>query len=1149
MNNSLRCGIIAASCLALGLVMGGCPSVTPSSGDSAGREAFASAPVFSPPGGFYAAAVDVQIVSSTLDAQIYYTTDQSVPSDTNGQLYDGPIHVDQAMIIRAVAYADGLSPSVSTTASYTIGGSNNPPVVSSATVAGALSPGQSGTVTVTCQASDPDGDVVSVVADLSELSGSDRQPLVHQTGTTWSWRGEVQPVGVGIKTVTLIVTDNDNAVATADATIAVGLTPGTQEWAFGTDGIVRSGPAVADDGTIYIGSQDGYLYAFNANGSLKWKCNTSSTIAGSPAIGSDGTIYVAGDNGLFAFLPTGDQKWSFMTSGGSIGTSPAVGTRNVVYVGTTDGKLYAVDANGNSKWPNPAALGGPILSSPAIGADGTIYVGCNDGKFYALYPDGTQRWSYLTGANSPVMSSPAIDSDGTIYVGSSNGMVYAFQPNGAIKWRVSRITAIDAPPVLGWDDVLYVGSESGVMTAINTADGTLRWEYMASGAISAAAAVASDGTVYFGSDDRNLYAVDQDGDLVWNFVAADGVNGSPVIGPDGVVYVGSDDRYVYALYGTAGPADSPWAVFHGNLKRTGAAVDLPISNLPPVVISKSAVSDPAAAVGRKPTVTVTVQVKDFDGSVQSAVADLSALGGSASAAMTLASGDTYKWSGELQLTDVGTYTIVVTATDNEGATVSTNVPFKVLALPAISNQSLTGALAWSKPASVTYSCDIADPDGTVTSVTADLSAIGGSPTQLLAKGQGSSYTWTGDVTPTTVGAKNLTVTASDKAGTLATANFQVTVADVPLISDATVSGPKSNAVGVGSPSAVTVSCTVTNVDDTVASVQADLSKIGGASSVDLVKGANNVWSYTGTVTAASQGTQAVTLTAKDSRGGTSTATATIFVLAPTNIALNAPTPFERGEVSTVTVSCTVTDPVGTVKSVTADLRAIGGGAAQSLTGPDANDRWTLTVQVVPPAMGETVITCTATDDNDVVGTGSLTFHFTSATMAINNPQAVGMLYALRAGSLTVSCEPFTSDGTIAVVTFKSDDLGVPNEVDLLEQAGGVWSLTTTVTPQGTGVKTVTFNAQQQQWRLGDARDRDDRGWAAGRLDGRCAGADGFESGRSVQRDGLHRYAKRCYRLGHGHSRRRDGSVDVPAGGAGPFVAGYFAERYDLCRGR
>jgi len=90
------------------------------------------------------------------------------------------------------------------------------------------------------------------------------------------------------------------------ADIAFGQTPGTQKWSSSTGGtIYYVSPAIGSDGTVYIGSYSGKLYAVNPNGSLKWTFTTGGPIYySSPAIGSDGTIYVGSqDNNLYAVNP------------------------------------------------------------------------------------------------------------------------------------------------------------------------------------------------------------------------------------------------------------------------------------------------------------------------------------------------------------------------------------------------------------------------------------------------------------------------------------------------------------------------------------------------------------------------------------------------------------------------------------------------------------------------------------------------------------------------------------------------------------------------------------------------------------------------------------------------------------------------------
>ena len=72
------------------------------------------------------------------------------------------------------------------------------------------------------------------------------------------------------------------------------------------------------------------------------------------------------------------------------------------------------------------------------------------------------------------------------------------------------------------------------------------WSFQSEGPIWGTPAI-SEGTVYFGSDDHNLYAVEaQSGLLKWKFTTQGIVRSRPAIA-DGKVYLASDDGYLYAI--------------------------------------------------------------------------------------------------------------------------------------------------------------------------------------------------------------------------------------------------------------------------------------------------------------------------------------------------------------------------------------------------------------------------------------------------------------------------------------------------------------------------------------------------------------------------------------------------------------------------
>ena len=106
---------------------------------------------------------------------------------------------------------------------------------------------------------------------------------------------------------------------------------------------------------------------------------------------------------------------------------------------------------------------------------------------------------------------------------------------------------------------------------IGQTPGTKKWEFVTGGQVHASPAIGPDGTVYVGSEDRNVYALNgATGSKKWEFLTGGYVYSSPAIGPDGTVFVGSGDNKVYAIASSSeGLAKSPWPKFHANNLNTG----------------------------------------------------------------------------------------------------------------------------------------------------------------------------------------------------------------------------------------------------------------------------------------------------------------------------------------------------------------------------------------------------------------------------------------------------------------------------------------------------------------------------------------------------------------------------------------------------
>ena len=124
---------------------------------------------------------------------------------------------------------------------------------------------------------------------------------------------------------------------------------------------------------------------------------------------------------------------------------------------------------------------------------------------------------------------------------------------GGEQWKFQAGGAISACPAIDAQGTVYFGAEDKKVYAVNGVTGEKKWEFETGGAVSAAPAVSVNGLVYVGSGDGKLYALETGtGRERWEFSTTQPVKSTPAIGPDGTVYFGADVNKVYALKGDSG---------------------------------------------------------------------------------------------------------------------------------------------------------------------------------------------------------------------------------------------------------------------------------------------------------------------------------------------------------------------------------------------------------------------------------------------------------------------------------------------------------------------------------------------------------------------------------------------------------------------
>ncbi len=115
----------------------------------------------------------------------------------------------------------------------------------------------------------------------------------------------------------------------------------------------------------------------------------------------------------------------------------------------------------------------------------------------------------------------------------------------SVKWKFQTGAWLRSSPAIDKDGTIYIGSSDAYLYAINS-DGTIKWKFKTVSGSSSSPAIGSDGTVYFGAS-IYLYAINPEGTEKWKFGSGNSVRSSPVIATDGTLYIGSDDKYLYAI--------------------------------------------------------------------------------------------------------------------------------------------------------------------------------------------------------------------------------------------------------------------------------------------------------------------------------------------------------------------------------------------------------------------------------------------------------------------------------------------------------------------------------------------------------------------------------------------------------------------------
>jgi eukaryotic-like serine/threonine-protein kinase len=327
---------------------------------------------------------------------------------------------------------------------------------------------------------------------------------------------------------------------------------GTLLWRFQTQARTISAPATVVAGSVFFGTIDGTFYALSAtSGKENWHFSTGGAILGSPVVNGN-VVYVGSDDGkLYALnASTGTMLWSYYAGRGneavSLGTATVV--NGVVYSNASNNVnhsyLFALNAaTGSALWNRQ--IDNQLISSPQV-FNGKVYVTAT-----TLAPPSTESHVYVFNAKdglppglltphsqaaiaNDVLLAPPTVAGGVVFYGSRNGNVNALKADSlASVWSRNVGGDVAATPV-AYQQMLFVGMSTGTISAnaiiaLNALNGQLIWQHGLPN-YSGANIVVNGGVLYVGTSTGGIYALNADnGSQQWVYQQSTPFSNTPII--------------------------------------------------------------------------------------------------------------------------------------------------------------------------------------------------------------------------------------------------------------------------------------------------------------------------------------------------------------------------------------------------------------------------------------------------------------------------------------------------------------------------------------------------------------------------------------------------------------------------------------------
>ena len=288
-----------------------------------------------------------------------------------------------------------------------------------------------------------------------------------------------------------------------------------------------------------------------ADGTYYWSIQAIDNAFAGSAFAAEQNFIIGGDNtspstitnlSVSAVTTTSATlTWTAPGDDGSTGTATTYDIR--YFTSTIDTSNWDTATQATSE-PAPQVAGSSESFTVSGLTENTTYY------FAMKTADEVPNWSVLSNVvNGSTLSPPLANSAWPkFHHDNKNTGQSVFQGSQTATLRWSYLTGgyVYSSPTIGQDGTIYTGSEDGKVYAVNP-DGTPKWIYTTGGNIYSSCTIGNDNTIYVGSYDGKLYALNPNGTLKWTYSAGKNYGSSPAIGDDNTIYVGSYGNNLVAI--------------------------------------------------------------------------------------------------------------------------------------------------------------------------------------------------------------------------------------------------------------------------------------------------------------------------------------------------------------------------------------------------------------------------------------------------------------------------------------------------------------------------------------------------------------------------------------------------------------------------